>query len=224
MAFKSLQKDLKLEIDEWYKQSIINDSNPSFSASLISWQDYRSGGSLKGDYASVFNSLSSNRQYTIKFEDESFVQIYLEAKEKVIVAAKYAYYPLPSDSGHSSIRIDYSKAQYKPCFHPLSHFQVGSCNDVRFPSDELPRPEVFLEFIVRGKYQEAWRQRFPMASSYISKMEEMSVDLQQDFVDQNMATIRLCDLYAFYDKYQPFSAGLCDWSQRRALLFGSMSI
>ena len=217
MSLRELQKDLKLEIDHWYTHGVVTDSNYSFGDTLISYQSYVPGSSMSGSYNDIFNTLKSERMYTAKFLDDSFVQIYVCASGKRISKLKYAYYPVPGD--HSAcIRIDYSPEQYKVCHHSKVHLQVSSCEDIRMSSSVLYRPEVFIEFIVRNKFKEKWESRFPGATEYIKNINELDGQKRDDYVNKQMSFIRMCDLFVFYDRFEPFESHLGDIFNDRSIL------
>lgn len=57
------------------------------------------------------------------------------------------------------IRYDYSKTEYLPTKHAISHLHIGHDNDVRIPMSIVITPCEFVAFILRHTYYRIWKKR-----------------------------------------------------------------
>lgn len=56
------------------------------------------------------------------------------------------------------IRYDYSREEYEPGKHPISHFHIGHNTEIRIGVKKIITPIAFMLFIIRQSYPKIWRK------------------------------------------------------------------
>ncbi|MFG7353188.1 DUF2290 domain-containing protein [Shewanella oncorhynchi] len=96
MDKKSMDSNIN-QIRTYFKRIILSDLNIDSSMDkIISWSNYKAGIDKSVCYQREYQNLLDNQQYSILFNDSSFLQIYYKFDDKgALELARLAYYPHP---------------------------------------------------------------------------------------------------------------------------------
>ncbi len=204
-----LQMSLKTEVDAWSSVGLVKSAfGPVRTGDKLSWDNYQAGLSMSPwqEYGHEHEALHANSQYTLSFHDHGFVQIFIDGTGGTISTAKYAYYPRPLGYASSSaIRMDWSPGQHKIASHADAHLQYSRFESLRIPSRVLPRPELFMELVIRQLYWKSWCARFPKGAEIIKTIES-NPDRHRWSTDKYIPDLKISDIGRFYDKFRSISS------------------
>ena len=62
------------------------------------------------------------------------------------------------NSNFTTIRYDYDSFNYHPLIHSISHFHIGTSDNVRIPCDKIISPIKFLLFVLKHTYYYLWKE------------------------------------------------------------------
>lgn len=218
-----LEKSLKQEIEAWSSVGLVKAAfGPTRIGDKLTWQNYQSGLSMSAwqDYGEEHTTLHQQNQYTLSFHDDGFIQIFIEATGGGISSAKFAFYPRPLGYASSSaIRLDWSPSQHKVASHADAHLQSTRLQEFRIPSRVLPRPELFMELVIRQAYWKSWCVRFPRGAEIISSIES-NPDRRQWSTDKHIPELNISDIGRFYGKFRSISSlvhGRSNWLDNNSM-------
>ncbi|MCK4261217.1 MAG: hypothetical protein KAX49_19740 [Halanaerobiales bacterium] len=154
MKVKSLYSNLKTFYN--LKARELHFLNPRFILvqNTLTWDKHISNEKFI-TYPEYYNWVVNNSQYSLMFEDESYIQIYFESdgEDENVKKGSMAYLPEPEQYSEY-FRFDLDMNNITPYNHTAYHIHFGyRSKDVRFCLYQFPFPSEFIKFILTSVYE-----------------------------------------------------------------------